>query len=193
MARFTVPVIYGSVRTERKGIRAARYIVRRLRSYDVDPVLIDPMEKQLPLLDKMYKEYEAGTAPAVLEELAGLYRKADAFVVVSGEYNQTIPPALANILDYFLEEYFWRPGGIVSYSGGRYAGTRAAMNLRSMLPEMGIITLPTMIQIARVQDTFDEDGMPADPGMDRYTATFFDELVWYMKALGAARAQGVPY
>jgi len=56
----------------------------------------------------MYKEYERDTAPHVLEELAEIYRRTDAFAIVSGEYNHGIPPALKNLLDHFLEEYFFR-------------------------------------------------------------------------------------
>jgi NAD(P)H-dependent FMN reductase len=193
MQPFKVPVIYGSVRRDRQGIRAARYVVRRLSALGCEPVLIDPLERPLPMLDLMYKEYPAGTAPPVMEELAQLFRSADGFVVVTGEYNQTIPPALANTLDHFLEEFFWRPAGIVSYSGGRFSGARAAVTLRTMLAEMGMVTMPSMIQVARVQDAFDDTGVPVDPKMDTYTKTFFDELLWYMPVLQAARAQGVPY
>jgi len=193
MERFLVPVIYGSVRRDRQGIRAARYVVHRLRALECDPVLVDPLERSLPMLDRMYKEYAPGTAPAVMEELAQLFRRADGFVVVTGEYNQTIPPALANTLDHYLEEFFWRPAGIASYSGGRFAGARAAVTLRTMLAEMGMVTLPSMLQVASVQSAFDAEGVPADPKMDDYTQMFFDELLWYMQALRSARAQGVPY
>ena len=72
----------------------------------------------------MYKEYEKGKAPAVLERFALLYRAADAFIVVSGEYNHSIPPALSNLLDHFLEEYFFRPSAIVCYSAGAFGGVR---------------------------------------------------------------------
>lgn len=193
MSDLLVPVIYGSVRTERRGIRAAHYVVEALKERGIDGVLIDPLDHKLPLLDRMYKEYEPGTAPAPLETLAQLYRKADGFVIVSGEYNQNVPPALANILDYFLEEYFWRPAGIVTYSNGRFAGARSGYALRTMLGEMGMVTMPSMFQVASVQDAFDEHGKPRDPKMNQYSKTFFDELVWYMHALKTARAQGVPY
>ncbi|HTU82471.1 MAG TPA: NAD(P)H-dependent oxidoreductase, partial [Candidatus Acidoferrales bacterium] len=109
--RFSVPVIYGSVRRERQGIKAARWIVRELQSRGMEPVLVDPLEKPLPLLDRMYKEFPKGEAPPVMEELAGIFRAADGFAIVSGEYNNGIPPALKNLLDHFLEEYFWRPAG----------------------------------------------------------------------------------
>ncbi len=78
-----VPVLLGSVRTERQGIKAARYILAQLRARGHEPVLVDPMEKKLPLLDRMYKEYTKGTAPPVLEALASLYRRADGFMIVS--------------------------------------------------------------------------------------------------------------
>jgi NAD(P)H-dependent FMN reductase len=192
-APLLVPVIYGSVRTERQGIRAARFIVTELERRGLRAVLVDPMEKRLPLLDRMYKEFEKGQAPAVLEELADLFRRADGFMVVSGEYNHGIPPALKNLLDHFLEEYFWRPCAIVSYSGGRWGGVRAAVQLRACLAEMGMVTIPSTLPFARVQDTFALDGTPADPKTASYATEFFNEFVWYMEALKTKRAQGVPY
>jgi len=107
--------------------------VRALQERGCEPVLVDPLEKRFPLLDKMYKEFPPGQAPPVMEEIADLFRRADGFCIVSGEYNHTVPPALSNLMDHFLEEYFWRPAGIVCYSGGRFGGVRAAMTLRSSL------------------------------------------------------------
>ena len=96
-------VLYGSVRTERKGIRAARYITRQLSERGHEVTLVDPADLDLPLLDRMYKEYDEGEAPAVLAELAADIQRADAFVMVTGEYNHLPPPALLNTIDYFLE------------------------------------------------------------------------------------------
>jgi NAD(P)H-dependent FMN reductase len=86
----------------------------------------------------MYKEYPAGQAPETLERLAGLVKSSDAVVVVSGEYNHSIQPALSNLLDHFLEEWFWRPSAIACYSAGQFGGVRAAMQLRALLPEIGM-------------------------------------------------------
>jgi NAD(P)H-dependent FMN reductase len=190
---FLVPVIYGSVRTERQGIKAARFIVRQLESRSMRAVLIDPLEKQLPLLDRMYKEFEKGQAPAVMEGLAELFRAADGFAIVSGEYNNGIPPALKNLLDHFLEEYFWRPAAIVCYSGGRWGGVRAAMQLRMSLAEMGMITIPSILPFAHVGESFSDDGTPADGRMVQSAGAFFDEFGWYMEALRDRRKAGVPY
>jgi len=189
-----VPVIYGSVRAERQGIRAARFVVERLKLRGHKPVLVDPLEKRLPMLDKMYKEFEAGAAPPVMEELADLYRRADGFVIVSGEYNQGIPPALKNLLDHYLEEYFWRPAGIVTYSGGRYSGVRAGVQLRTVLGELGMVTIPSQCPYPTVGTTFAEDGSTAEEWVVRQTDEFLAEFEWYAHALKAQRAAaGVPY
>src|SRR5258707_2603784 len=100
VASLTVPVLLGSVRRDRQGIRAARLIVDALGARGHEPVLVDPLELQLPLLDRMYKEHPKGQAPEVLERLATLYRRADGFMIVSAEYNNGIPPALKNLLDH---------------------------------------------------------------------------------------------
>jgi NAD(P)H-dependent FMN reductase len=90
-------VILGTVRSDRKGIRAARFVERELRGRGHQVTLVDPMVERLPLLDRMYKEYEPGTAPAVLERLAATYRAADGFVIVSAEYNHSIVRAMVQL------------------------------------------------------------------------------------------------
>src|SRR5262245_16046831 len=93
-------VVYGPVRSHRQGIRAARFIGNECRMRAHEVTLIDPLEYPLPLLDKMYKEYPKGRAPEMLQRLAALIVPADGLVVVSGEYNHSIPPALSNLLDH---------------------------------------------------------------------------------------------
>jgi NAD(P)H-dependent FMN reductase len=185
-------VIYGSVRTERQGIRVARFILSELQGRGHDATLVDPLIHKLPLLDRMYKEYK-GNAPAPLEELAMLYRKVDGFVVVSGEYNHGIPPALKNLLDHFLEEYFWRPSAIACYSAGIFGGVRAAMQLRVTLAELGMPSIPSILPFGRVGGTFSEDGIPQDEAVVPRTKRFLDEFEWYARALAAERAKGAPY
>jgi NAD(P)H-dependent FMN reductase len=186
------PVIYGSVRAERQGIRAARAIVAMLQARGHTVTLVDPMVHRLPLLDRMYKEYR-GDAPAMLEELATLYRAADGFVIVSGEYNHSIPPGLTNLLDHFLEEYFWRPSAIVCYSGGSFGGVRAAVQLRATLSEMGMPSIPSILPIPRVSSAFTEDGTPTDDALAPRADRFLIEFEWYVRALKAERAKGTPY
>jgi NAD(P)H-dependent FMN reductase len=186
-------IIYGSVRSDRQGIKAARFARRQLTARGHAVTLVDPRDEPLPLLDRMYKEYEAGTAPEVLDRLARLYRAADAFVIVSGEYNHSVPPALSNLLDHFLEEYFFRPSAIISYSQGSFGGVRAAMQLRAMLAELGMPSIPSIFPVPKVQAAFDEEGVPRDPAFERRFVRFASELEWCAQALKDARRGGVPY
>ena len=181
------------MRRDRQGIKAARYVERAFRARGHEVTLVDPVELQLPLLDRMYKEYPKGTAPEVLETLATLYRAADAFVVVSGEYNHSIPPALSNLLDHFLEEYFFRPSAIVCYSTGAFGGVRAAMQLRAMLCELGMPSIPSLFPIPRIGVAFDDAGAPVDAKVIHRFERFAAELEWYAAALSIARQRGVPY
>jgi NAD(P)H-dependent FMN reductase len=193
MSPLDLLIIYGSVRTNRQGIKAARYMVAECAARGHQATLVDPAEETLPLLDRMYKEYPKGQAPNRLEQLAARMKGADAFIIVSGEYNHSIPPALSNLLDHFLEEYFWRPSAIVCYSAGPFGGVRAAMQLRAMLCELGMPSIPSILPIGRVQDAFDEHDRPRDAAQQKRTAQFLDELEWYAHALKAARQAGVPY
>ena len=188
-----IAILYGSVREARLGIRVVRFLDAALRRRGHQTSIVDPVEQRLPLLDRMYKEYEPGSAPPVLEKLAALYRRADAFAIVSGEYNNGIPPALKNLLDHFLEEYFFRPSAIVCYSVGHFGGVRAAMQLRMTLAELGMPSIPSLLSVPRVQSAFTEDGTPTDPRFEAHTERFFREFEWYAEALRAARAGGVPY
>src|SRR5687768_3069714 len=179
-------ILVGSVRSDRQGIKAARFVQRSLTARGHDVTLVDPVEAKLPLLDRMYKEYDKGTAPHILESLATLYRAADAFVVITGEYNHSVPPALSNLLDHFLEEYFFRPSAIVCYSAGPWGGVRAAMQLRAMTGEMGMSSIPSILPVPKVQSAFQDDGSAVDPAAwDKRTAKFLDELEWYARALKA--------
>jgi NAD(P)H-dependent FMN reductase len=193
MAPLDLLIIYGSVRRDRQGIKAARFILGECVARGHRATLVDPAEERLPLLDRMYKEYAPGQAPEGLERLAGRIKAADAFVIVSGEYNHSIPPALSNLLDHFLEEYFWRPSAIVCYSAGAFGGVRAAVQLRAMLCELGTPSIPSLFPVPRVQDAFDDDGRPHDEAYHRRAARFLDELEWYANALKTARQAGVPY
>ena len=188
-----VAILYGSVREARAGIRLVRFLDTALRRRGHETSIVDAARLQLPLLDRMYKEYAYGTAPPVLEGLAGLYRRVDAFAIVSGEYNHGIPPGLKNLLDHFLEEYFFRPSAICCYSVGQFGGVRAAMQLRATLAELGMSSIPSLLAVPRIENAFTPDGLPTDPGFEQRSERFFREFEWYAEALRHARVGGVPY
>ncbi len=187
-----IAVIYGSVRSERQGIKGARFIVEQLKKRKHDVTFVDPLEYRLPLLDKRYFEYEKGKAPEVLEKLHGIFNEADAFVLVTGEYNHGIPPALKNILDHFYGEYGRKPSAIASYSMGPFGGIRAAIQLREVAAELQMPAIPSVFAMPAVHSSFDENGNAADKAYEERIKKFIEELEWYANALKTAREKGAP-
>jgi len=185
-------IVYGSVRTGRQGIKAVRFFKQILENRGHKVSVVDPLEQKLPLLDKMYKELK-DDAPDVMKHLSETFRSADAIVVVSAEYNHSIPPALTNILDHFLEEYFWKPSAIVSYSAGGFGGVRAAMQLRSLLPEIGLPTIPSIFPISKIHESLSDEGKDLTGKYEKRVQRFVEELEWYTSALKRQREKGVPY
>src|SRR5712675_2792981 len=157
-------VFYGSYRSDRMGIRLAQYVVERLRRRGEDAELIDAKAINLPMLDRMYKEHPKGEAPEALERLAEKIRGADGFVFVTGEYNWGIQPGLKNLTDHFLEEWFWRPAAIASYSAGRFAGARAATAWHGTLSEMGMVVISSTIAAGPIAQILSADGKPIGEG-----------------------------
>jgi NAD(P)H-dependent FMN reductase len=192
-----IPVILGTVRSDRMGIRVARYAIAELKRRGHQPELVDAAALQLPILDRMYKELKKlGDVPEKLETLAETFRSAHGFLIVAGEYNHSIQPGLSNLLDHFLEEYFWRPSAIVCYSQGQFGGVRAAMQLRAMLAELGMPSIPSMLPIPTVQIALSEDdgqALTESLAGGRTMMKFFEEFEWYMRAFMAEKAKGVPY
>ena len=195
MTAHSVLVFYGSYRDPRYGIRLARYVTSRLNARGLDAELIDAREVGLPILCKMYKEYPRGTAPAAMEALAGKIRAAQGFVFVCGEYNWGIQPGLKNLTDHFLEEWYWRPAAVISYSLQRTGGARASYSWHGILNEMGMIVTSSSISVSPITEALDEDGNPTgDPGkyLDKNFPRFADDLVWWMEAAAAQRERAAP-
>jgi NAD(P)H-dependent FMN reductase len=182
-------VIYGSARQGRQGIKAARFVVRKLEERGHAVTLVDSLEHPLPFLDLMYKEYEEGKAPKAMEMVGEILNTADGFIIVSAEYNHSIPAALKNLLDHFQSEYLYKPSAIVTYSAGPFGGVRALVNLRAILAELGTPSIPSAFPVSQVQDAFDDDGNPLDQAYNERIVKFLDEYEWYANALKHARSQ----
>ena len=188
-------VFYGSYRSDRMGVRLADYLVRGLTARGNDVELIDAKAVGLPILDRMYKEYPKGGAPEAMETLAGKIRTADAFIFVTGEYNWGPQPGLKNLTDHFLEEWFWRPAAIASYSAGRLAGARANSAWNSMLSEMGMVVISSTLMVGPISATMDAEGKPTGgPGeaLDKAFPRFADDLAWWAEAAKTQRARKPP-
>jgi len=188
-------LFYGSYRSDRQGIRLAEWLVRAFSERGAHPELIDAKALDLPMLDRMYKEYPKGEAPPALEALAEKIRRADAFVFVTGEYNWGVQPGLKNLTDHFLEEWFWRPAAIVSYSAGRFAGARAGLAWHGILSEMGMVVVSSTIAVGGIGRAFDSAGEPAGEAGGALTHAFprfADDLAWWTQAARAQRALVAP-
>src|SRR6202789_1894006 len=142
------------------GIRLANYLVAQFTARGKQAELIDAKAIGLPMLDRMYKEYPAGAAPAALESLAAKIKAADAFIFIAGEYNWGVQPGLKNLTDHFLEEWYWRPAAIASYSGGRLSGAHAATAWHGILSEMGMIVVSSSLSVGPISKTLSDKGEP---------------------------------
>src|SRR3954449_12443369 len=160
----TILVFYGSYRSNRLGIRLAHFVTQGFRARGDDAELIDAKAVDLPMLDRMYKEYPKGQAPERLETLAGKIRDADGFVFITGEYNWGIQPGLKNLTDHFLEEWFWRPAAIASYSAGRLGGARASTAWHGTLSEMGMVVISSTIGVGQIAQSLSPEGKPVGEG-----------------------------
>jgi NAD(P)H-dependent FMN reductase len=149
----------------------------------------------LPMLDRMYKEYPKGQAPRALEELANKIRDADGFVFVTGEYNWGVQPGLKNLTDHFLEEWFWRPAAVASYSAGRFAGARAAIAWHGTLSEMGMVVTSSTIAVGPIAKALSAEAKPvgeAGRALEQAFPRFADDLAWWMEAAKTQRAKRKP-
>jgi NAD(P)H-dependent FMN reductase len=177
------------------GIRLADYLVRQFTARGEAAELIDARAVGLPMLDRMYKEYPQGGAPAALESLAAKIKAADAFVFVAGEYNWGIQPGLKNLTDHFLEEWFWRPAAIASYSAGRLAGVRSNVAWHGILAEMGMVVISSTVTVGPIGQALDASSAPqgeAGKALEASFPRFADDLAWWTEAAKAQRAKAKP-
>ena len=192
---FRILVFYGSYRADRMGIRLAQFVVDGLRDKGQNVALIDAQAVGLPMLDRMFKEYKPGDAPEAMAALAAKIRAADGFVFVTGEYNWGMQPGLKNLTDHFLEEWFWRPAAIASYSAGRLSGARAATAWHGTLSEMGMVVVSSTLAVGPIAQALSAEGKPtgeAGQSLARAFPRFADDLLWWVEAGREQRARKAP-
>jgi NAD(P)H-dependent FMN reductase len=100
---------------------------------------------------------------------------------------------LKNTLDYFLEEYYFKPSAIVSYSPGMFGGVNAAQQLRLIFAELGASSIPSSFVVLKVHKVFDQNANLLDDTYDKRIIKFLEEFEWYIEALKNQRAKGTPY
>ncbi|WP_415716235.1 NADPH-dependent FMN reductase [Roseibium sp.] len=195
-------VFLGSVRDStpprpaRLGARVARACAAQLSGYGVNAEIIDPLEMDFPPVFKPHFAYAKGRAPDFLEQLAFKIEEADCYVMVSPEYNHSMSPALANLLNHFRSSSFsFKPSAIATYSAGQWGGARAAVNMRTFLSELGCLPVSAMIHVPKAQEVFAEDGSfssEADAqSWEKYLGRTLGQLTWWGEAAARQRLTSV--
>ncbi|WP_017444940.1 NADPH-dependent FMN reductase [Gayadomonas joobiniege] len=164
---------------------------------NIDVTIIDPLDHPAQDIFKPHFAYSAPQRPAHLSKLAEQIERADAYVMVSPEYNHSMSPALADLLNHFgASLYAYKPSAIVTYSAGQWGGTRAAVNMRTFLSELGCLPVSAMLHIPHAPDVIDSNGhiaAPNEASWQSYFARTFNQLLWWAEACLKQREQVNPH
>lgn len=182
-----VAVIIGSVRKGRFGPTVANWFMTQAEQredFEVD--LVDLAEYDLPT---MLTDEPASDVGAALGIVTPRFAEAEAFVVVTPEYNHSFPASLKSAIDWHFVEWQAKPIGLVSY-GGVAGGLRAVEHLRQVFAELHAVTIRDTVSFHGPWSQFDEQGQLKDPAAANAAAkTMLDQLAWWGFALREARAK----
>ena len=182
-ARLRIPVIVGSVRRGRQSIKVARFVRSRLQAAGFDAPLADLAKYGLPIMEE--RLYKRDDPPPGLAEFSAAVDGGDAVVVVSPEYNGSIPGVLKNALDYIYGEWFRKPVGIVTVSGGGFGGVQVHNHLQLLFLRVKALPVAHMA-VSAVGRAFNEDGEPDEAHYEKAFAGFVETLSWYARVIGDA-------
>ncbi|MCG6122872.1 MAG: NAD(P)H-dependent oxidoreductase [Microvirga sp.] len=192
-------VFLGSVRDStpprpaRLGQRVSTMCHRLLTDRAHDTQIIDPLEYDIGSIFKPHFAYAEGRAPQALSDLAEAISAADGYVMVSPEYNHSMSPALAHLLNHFgASRFAWKPSAIVTYSAGQWGGARAAMGMRGFLSELGCLPVSAMTHLPKAQEVLDEGGAWTSDAArwDGYVGRTLGQLEWWAEAAQRQRLEG---
>jgi NAD(P)H-dependent FMN reductase len=189
-------VLIGSVRQGRFGPVAATWVAQRASehgAFDVD--VVDLADFDIPLVLPADSPAFAGDAyprPAAMADLTARLDAADAFIIVTPEYNHSYPASLKAAIDWHFTQWTAKPVAFVSY-GGAAGGRHAVLHLENVLTELHAVTIRDGLAFPNYFSNFDfEAGRPLDPRAADYAAAMLDQLAWWAGALRKARAE-TPY
>lgn len=185
-----IPVILGSVREGRKSEAPAKYIVEKIKAAGHESQLVDFRKLPLPFYDAptvpvVY--FKTGYPNANAQKWSEVARAADAFVIVSPEYNHGYSAALKNALDWLYLEFEKKPFGLVGVSDGTTAGARMIENLRPIIQNFNAMSIRETIMIGPVQKYFDDEGKILDISLDKKIDGLLKSLTWWAEALKKSR------
>ncbi len=178
-------VLIGTTREKRESIKAARWIADFAEKRDAVAVkLVDPKDFNFPG-DGNDPEGKDARYTEIVEW-------ADAFFIVTPEYNHSFPGSLKRMLDSELAPYNHKPVAFAGASNGNWGGVRAVESLLTAIRETGLVAMSWDVYFPRVQDMFNDDGSMKDDFKERYEANIsklLDELFWFADMLKTARSQ----
>lgn len=179
----TVAVLAGTTREQRLSIHAARWIADFGRQQpDVEIVFVDPKDFTFP---------GDGNDPEGKDpRYTAITARADAFFIVTPEYNHSFPGSLKRMLDSELANYAHKPVAFAGCSDGAWGGVRAVESLVPAVRETGLVVLSWDVYFPRIQDIFDANGTMQPAYEARYTKNvqrLYSELLWMARLFKAAR------
>ncbi|MER6434309.1 NAD(P)H-dependent oxidoreductase [Streptomyces sp900105245] len=184
-----IAVIVSSVREGRSGTIVANWFVGQAGARpDMSVDVIDLLNlTNLPLTFPPQHLTPALESACLLEKVTPRLAAADAFVVITPEYNHSFPAALKNVIDWHNSEWHAKPIGFVSY-GGLSGGLRAVEQLRLVFAELHAVTIRNTVSFHGVSGQFDDEGRPVNSARYNQTAkVMLDQLLWWTHALRDAR------
>ncbi|MES4901507.1 MULTISPECIES: NAD(P)H-dependent oxidoreductase [unclassified Streptomyces] len=178
-------VIVASTREGRFGPKVADWFTSRAALHaDLHADVIDLADTPLP------GSLSHRPGPEAAEALAAVTPRleaADAFVVITPEYNHSYPAPLKNAIDWHYTPWQAKPVGFVSY-GGVSGGLRAVEHLRPVFAELHAVTVRHTVSFHNAGELFDADGTLKDPkGPEAAATALLDQLTWWARALREAR------
>jgi NAD(P)H-dependent FMN reductase len=190
-------IIIGSTRPTRAADRVAPWVIARAITHGgFDVEVLDLRDWPLPMFGEHVGTIGDFQDPTYSEPIVRRWnqkiKEADAYLIVTPEYNHSIPGVLKNAIDSVFVSFAFRnkPLVAVGYSGGIAGGVRAIEHLAQIAIEAELVPLRTSVIIPQVAEAFDVDGEPINPLADISLKIALDDLAWWAAALGQARAAG---
>ncbi|WP_030935044.1 NADPH-dependent FMN reductase [Streptomyces sp. NRRL S-646] len=187
-------IIVGSVRDGRFGPAVASWVAEQAGAHGgFDVEVVDLAEVDIPLALPAESPKFAGDAyprPAGMAPLTSALEGADAFVVVTPEYNHSYPASLKAAIDWHFTQWTAKPVAFVSY-GGAAGGRHAVLHLENVLTELHAVTIRDGLAFPNYFTAW-QDGRPLDPDAAGYAKTLLEQLAWWAGALRSAR-EAAPY
>jgi NAD(P)H-dependent FMN reductase len=175
-----IVIISGSPRAKSITHRVALHLENALQNTDHHIDLIDLRESNLPPIENVYSSIDA--APEEFRYVAEKMFNADAFILVTPEYNGSYAPAMKNLLDHFPKQNH-KVFGLVTASPGALGGIRAAMQLQQLVPALFGIASPHMLVVPQVDKKFNEQGLLLDGAFEKSIKQFIVEFLWLSEKL----------